>query len=111
MIKYLGIVSFAALLVFFGAIPLHLYLTQRCFSTLRKNHADEYERLGKPHLFLNNGISNNLAFFRFVRSGRYKDLGDPELLRLINGRRLLWRIATVALALFVITLIWSAQEN
>ncbi len=57
-------------------------LMARLHRVLRTRHSEEYEKLGRPTLFLNNTIQNGLATIRFLLGGRFRQLRDPALLRL-----------------------------
>ena len=90
----IGFLLFVGL--FFWAVFNHIYATHLCFMRLRQFHPAEYEKLGAPHVFLNNSIARGLAFSDFVGSGRYRELNDLELEKLVRRRRILARLALVA---------------
>ena len=91
--------------LFFWAIFNQIYVTHLCFMHLRRFHPAEYERLGEPHMFLNNTIAGGLAFLDFVSSGRFRQLSDHELERLIRRRTILGRLALAGAISFLACLV------
>ena len=63
----------------FGVAFLAFYLTSRIYKFLELRYSKEYEQLGKPTIFLNNSISSNFLFLRFLFKGEWKKLGDRDL--------------------------------
>ena len=57
-------------------------LMARLHRILRTRHSETYDRLGRPTLFLNNSIRNGAATIRFLLGGHFRQLRDPELLKL-----------------------------
>lgn len=55
------------------------YLCHQMFKILRERHPETYEAMGRPSLVLNNSISNNVAFLRFLCARGWRYLGDPQL--------------------------------
>lgn len=74
------------------------YLCHQMFKVLRERHPETYEAMGKPSLVLNNSISNNAAFLRFLCARGWRDLGDPQLTGL--GKRMLG-VGSVYILLFL----------
>ena len=69
-----------AWLVTLGAVvPCHLYFHARLREILRQSHPDVWKDLGSPTIFLNNSIANTWSVQRFIHSGKYRLLNDPEL--------------------------------
>jgi hypothetical protein len=68
---------------------------------LRTEHKSLWESLGKPTLFMNNSISNNLSTQKLIWGKASLELNDPRLRRLILTNRVfaiiygIWFIATV----------------
>src|SRR4030095_5262182 len=50
-------------------------------SRLRTRHAQTWEALGRPTLFLNNSVSNSLAVLRFLWRREYRGLADEQFIR------------------------------
>lgn len=61
-----------------------MYLHYRMLKILENRHFKVWEELGKPSLFLNNNISNNLTTLRFIALRRYVPLKDENLTKLCN---------------------------
>ena len=84
---------------------VYLFLIARMFSYLERHHADVYEALGSPSLFLNNNIQNNRLVLGWLWREEYSDLADAECVRRARTvRKLLIALAvnfTVLLVLFV----------
>jgi len=84
--------------VLFFLVFVNFYLCTRVFRLLRKDYPEAYEAIGSPSLFLNNTIKNNWLFSRFLRTGRYRELGDDELTRLC-------RLIRIVKAIFIVTFV------
>lgn len=87
-------------LVIIAAIA-YLFLFNRFLSFLRKEHPDEWKRLGSPTFFMNNSIANNRAVLRFLRKREYLPTNDPELKR---RSILIWKFLKGYLVLFIVAL-------
>lgn len=91
-----------------------LWLQTRLFARLRETHSGEYERIGSPAFSLRNrntaidgkGISNSRKFARFLWSGRYRDLGDPEVTRLCRAIKIM-SVTILALLPLLIAELWG----
>jgi hypothetical protein len=85
-------------ILFIFGFALHLAL----LTHLRSRHAALWESLGKPTLFMNNSISNNISTQKFLWARSSLDISDPHLKRLILMSRVFtfiygsWFVATVA---------------
>ena len=79
-------------------ILVHSYLCIRVFHRLRKDYPEVYESIGSLSLFFNNTIKGNWLFSRFLRAGRYRELGDDELTRLC-------RLIRIVRAIFIVTFV------
>ena len=49
------------------------------FGILRTRHPEKYEAMGKPSLIMNNSISNNLSFMKFLFKREWEELNDEGL--------------------------------
>lgn len=65
-----------------GLVLQHVFLSQ-----LRTRHAQTWEALGRPSLFLNNSVSNSLAVLRFLWRREYRCLPDARFVRFANFLR------------------------
>ena len=72
-------ISFATLVL---SVLVWFVLISRLHRILRTRHSETYDRLGRPTLFLNNSVQNGIATIRFLLGGHFRQLNDPELLRL-----------------------------
>ena len=84
--------------VVFFLIFVNFYLCTRVFRLLRKDYPEVYESIGSLSLFFNNTIKGNWLFSRFLRAGRYRELGDDELTRLC-------RLIRIVRAIFIVTFV------
>jgi hypothetical protein len=55
------------------------------FGILRTRHPEKYEAMGRPTLIMNNSISNNLSFMRFLFRREWRALNDHRLAALGNS--------------------------
>jgi hypothetical protein len=74
---------------------------------LRIDHPQTWVALGKPSLFLNNSIGNNLTCRRFLNKREYIDLNDASLTKLCNSLRVLNNAYLVFFIIVVISVIAS----
>jgi hypothetical protein len=65
--------------ILFGAVAIGFFLIHRVYEILEKRHPEKYEAMGSPSLIMNNSISNNISFMKFIFKLEWKDLGDPSL--------------------------------
>ncbi|RUO38607.1 hypothetical protein CWE13_02880 [Aliidiomarina shirensis] len=66
------------------SVLLWFFLCIRLFKILETRHPEKYESMGKPSLFLNNSISNNITFMKFLFKREWRGLNDPNLALLSN---------------------------
>lgn len=66
----------------FCSVFVWFYLCYKMFSILRIRHPEKYEAIGKPSLIMNNSISNNLLFMKFLFKREWRDLNDEGLAQL-----------------------------
>ena len=71
------------------------YLCHRMFAILKKRHPDKYEALGKPSLILNNTISNNLLFIKFLFGRGWRELNDKGASALGNSMLVFFALYTI----------------
>jgi hypothetical protein len=68
--------------VIFCAAIFGFYLSHRLYKILETRHPEKYEAMGKPSLFMNNNISNNVLFVKCLFRLEWRELGDPGLAKL-----------------------------
>ena len=74
----LGITLFAMVIVWFVLIKL-------LFNRLERTHAQKYEAMGRPSLFLRNNIATGWATLRFLVAREHRSLNDSYLSKLSDG--------------------------
>jgi len=62
-------------------------LTHKVFRILPVRHKDKWVLMGRPTMFLNNSIGNQIAFIKFIMKGTFEALGDQELSNLCRKIR------------------------
>ena len=58
------------------------YLCHRLFTQLSSKHPKAYEAIGKPILIMNNNVSNNILFMKFLYGRHWRNLNDPGIEKL-----------------------------
>jgi hypothetical protein len=85
------------------AVALGFFLQFWMYRILRTRHPEIYDSLGRPTLFLNNSIQNSFAVQKFIFLGRFRQIDDPELVRLCTFLRafsICYTISFFCLAIF-----------
>ncbi|RJQ49598.1 MAG: hypothetical protein C4538_02015 [Nitrospiraceae bacterium] len=77
-----------------------LIITHKFFLILKEKHLETWNELGKPTLFFNNSIKNNLLVVKFLKTKKYLELHDSLLTK---KSQLLWKYYIVYLILFITT--------
>lgn len=70
--------------VLFCSVFVWFFLCYRLFKILETRHPETYIAMGKPSLIMNNSISNNISFMKFLFKRGWRDLNDDGLARLGN---------------------------
>ncbi len=65
--------------ILFFSVFVWFFMCYRLFKILETRHPEKYEEMGKPSLFLNNTISNNISFMKFLFKGEWRGLNDVGL--------------------------------
>lgn len=73
--------------VLFCAVFVWLFLCHRLFKMLETKHPDKYASMGKPSLIMNNPLSSNMTFMKFLFKREWRDLDDTSVAAL--GRSML----------------------
>jgi hypothetical protein len=104
-------VTFIVLLVVQALGTLvYLFLIARMFSYLESHHADVYEALGNPSLFLNNSIQNNRLVLGWLWREEYSDIADVECVhRARTVRKLLIALSVNFAVLLVVFVAFGAS--
>ena len=101
-------VMFSVLLV---AFVVGFIAHAKFIGILRKRHKNSWERLGKPTLFWNSSISNDLSVQKFISSKGYEELNDKELRTVGNFNRIFNRIYIIVFAIILIVAIWLITKG
>jgi hypothetical protein len=99
-------------LFFFVLIILWLigfYLWRRILFLLKKNHLQEWEKLGSPTLFFNNSVKNNVTMLKYIRRKEYLNLNDSDLTIFCNIYRYFIVGYLIFFGLFVIVFLISLK--
>lgn len=86
----------AVLLV--AVVLIMVALSEALFLRLKRKFPDDWERLGKPDVFLNNNLDNTVRSFRYLWSDRHRNQGGVTSFYVYLVRTL-WFLA-VALLVF-----------
>ncbi len=81
--------------ILFCSVFIWFYLCHKMFGILRIRHPKKYEAMGKPSLIMNNSISNNLLFMKFLFKREWQELND-------NGLATLGKSMLVFFAFYII---------
>jgi hypothetical protein len=84
--------------ILFCSVFVWFYLCNRMFKILRTRHPEKYEAMGKPGLIMNNSLSNNISFMKFLFKREWQELNDAGLASLGKGMLI---FCVIYLALFL----------
>ena len=87
----------------FCAVIVWFYLCNRMFKTLETRHPEAYEAMGKPSLIMNNSISSNIAFIKFLFGRNWKVLKDEGLSKLGNTMLIFFMVYVVGFIFLVVS--------
>ena len=68
--------------ILFCSVFVWFFLCFKLFKILETRHPEKYEVMGKPTLIMNNSISNNISFLKFLLKREWKDMNDEGLTNL-----------------------------
>jgi hypothetical protein len=88
--------------VFFVSCVGGLIMQQIFFSRLRRLHTSTWEQLGRPVIFLNSGLLNTVAFFRFMWRREYESLGNQRTVAIARFLRALLIFYAIFFPIFMI---------
>lgn len=86
----------------FVSVILWFYLCKKLFTMLEIHHPAVYEAMGKPSLIMNNTISNNILFMKFLFKREWRELNDMKIAAL--GKFMLAYAVAYMLALLLIAI-------
>ncbi len=93
-----------------AAVVVGMVLQQRLLSRLRIQHVQTWEALGRPSLFMNNSMANNLSVLKFLWRRDYLTLGDDGLIRLADFLRIYQLVYACFFAVFFVLINLSWQK-
>jgi hypothetical protein len=81
----------------------------RLFGKLKRSHPAEYDRLGSPHLVMNNTPRSTLKFWYFLRDREYEALGDPAIIKAASTTRKMYvaMFSLYAVSLGLLLIVWG----
>lgn len=88
--------------ILFISVLVWFFLCNKMFKVLALKHPEKYEGMGKPSLIMNNSLSNNISFMKFLLKREWRDLNDQSVASL--GKTMSVFI-TLYLALFLVIII------
>lgn len=95
--------------ILFCSVFVWFFLCHRLFKILETRHPATYEAMGKPSLIMNNSISNNISFMKFLFGGQWRDLEDDRLTKLSKSMLVFFFVYLAGFAfLFVATAVGFA---
>lgn len=74
------------------------------FKRLETRHPEKYEAMGKPSLIMNNSISNNISFIKFLFKREYLDLNDPAISNLAQFMLVFFLVYSIGLMFLILGL-------
>jgi len=76
----------------FASVFVWAALCYWLFKRLETQHPEKYEAMGKPSLIMNDSLSNNIYFMKFLFKREYNDLNDPSITRLAQFMRVFFLV-------------------
>ncbi|MDE2314721.1 MAG: hypothetical protein KGL04_11170 [Elusimicrobia bacterium] len=76
-------------------------------SVLRKNHPEQWRKLGAPSLFKSGSIEDSSAFQRFLKEKKFAELGDGKLSRAAAGFQFADRLYSAVFIAAIAIFIWN----
>ncbi|MCL1050455.1 hypothetical protein L2755_12565 [Shewanella abyssi] len=86
----------------FLSVLVWFFLCHRLFKILELRHPEKYESMGKPSLIMNNSISNNMAFMRFLFKSEWRELDDSGVTSLSKGMLVFFLLYSAVFLVFFV---------
>lgn len=86
--------------VLFCSVFVWFFLCYRLFKILETRHPEKYESMGKPSLIMNNSLSSNITFMKFLFKREWRELSDSGLATL--GKFMLVFLAIYTFGFFLL---------
>ncbi len=65
--------------ILFCSVFVWFFLCYRLFKILETRHPEKYDSMGKPSLIMNNSLSTNITFMKFLIKREWQGLNDSGL--------------------------------
>ncbi len=89
--------------ILFCSVFVWFFLCHRLFKILETRHPEKYESMGKPSLIMNNSLSTNITFMKFLFKREWRDIDDQGLTSLSKSMLAFFAVYLVGfLALFLL---------
>ncbi len=79
MDQLISIFKIAVIVLLIVSNSIYLLRIKKLIAYLKKEHGDEWSRLGEFSLIENNSLRNAKTMYRYLKSKEYEKLSDPEL--------------------------------
>lgn len=93
--------------ILFCSVLLWFFLCYRLFKILEVRHPEKYESMGKPSLIMNNSLSTNITFMKFLFKKEWRDLKDQSLASLSKFMLVFFVIYTVVFLILFMSITLS----
>lgn len=87
----------ALFILLMAVTSIYLLMMHRLLTLLRDRHSEVWERLGSPHLILNNRPEHTVHLLRFLWSREGKTLQDARVWRIVRWTRTFFILSLVCL--------------
>jgi hypothetical protein len=101
----------ALVAVQFVGTLVYLVLIGTLLASLKRDHANVWESLGRPSLFLNNTIRNNVLVLKWLWRKGYSDLQNPATRRHASTVRTLLLMLFMNFALLAVCALGSLVSS
>lgn len=92
------------------SIVATLVSATRMLGKLKRGDPGEFERLGSPHIVMNNTPRTNLRIFSFLKDREYEALGDQTIVKAASTTRKMYvtTFCLFALSLALLIVVWAS---
>ena len=81
--------------ILFCSVLVWFVLCIRLFKILETRHPEKYESMGKPSLIMNNSLSSNMTFMKFLFKREWRELEDSGLAMLCKSMLVFFALYTL----------------
>ncbi len=93
--------------ILIAAVLVGFNSSRKMMKILKERHKDIWEKLGKPSLFLNNSISNNLSMRKYLRRKEYEKTNDSEFIDVCNFNRIYTKLYFILFGAVLVIFLWQ----